>query len=78
MNIKNLTIGEIATVEKLSGISLTQIKDKTAPKARLMIAIAYVMEKRTNPKVKVSDIEDLGMDAVMAIVKPKGGDSKST
>lgn len=78
MNVKKLTIGEIATVEKISGVSLSQLKDKSTPKAKLMIAMAYVIEKRRNPKVKVADIEDLPMPAVMEIVKSlKGGDPKS-
>lgn len=81
MNIKNLTIGEIATVEKISGISLTQIKDKSAPKARLMIAIAYVTKRRQEPKTKLVDVEDMTMDEISAILKqsksPEAGDPKS-
>lgn len=78
MNIKNLTIGEIATVEKISGVSLTQIKDPAAPKARLMIAVAYVTRKRAEPKTKLADIEAMTMAEITAIVKPeKGRGSKS-
>ena len=82
MNIKNLTIGEIATVEKISGISLTQIKDKSAPKARLMIAVAYVTRKRQDPKTKLVEIEAITMEEISAILKQskkaEGPDSKSS
>lgn len=64
MDITNLTLGEIATVEELAGVGLAALADEKAPKAKLMAALAYVKTKRENPKYTLREAENLTMDQV--------------
>lgn len=71
MNIKDLTIGEIAKVEELSGLSVSNMGDADAPKAKLMAAMAYVVKRREDPKFKFEDALNMKMAEIDAIVEAK-------
>lgn len=64
MDITNLTLGEISTVEELSGRSLSALSDETAPKGKIMAALAYVLKRRQDPKYTLREAEELTMDQV--------------
>lgn len=74
MNVQTLTMGELAKVEEISGVSINQMGDPETPKARMMIAIAFLTKKREDPSVKLSDIEALTLTDLQALI---GDDSKS-
>ena len=66
--MKALTIGEIAKVEELSGLSATQFESEDSPKAMLLAAMAYVVKRREDPKAKFTDVLDMDMEEVSNIV----------
>lgn len=66
--MKAMTIGELAKVEELSGLSAAQFEDQESPKALMLAAMAYVIMKREDPKVKFTDVCDMGMEEVNTIV----------
>lgn len=68
MDIERLTIGEVRELERISGLSLAQFGQSDAPKAGLMIGTAYVIKRREDPKVKVSDIENMTMQEIQDII----------
>lgn len=49
-DINKLTLGEIATVEDLSGAAIGAIGEDTAPKGLALAALAYVARKRNDPE----------------------------
>lgn len=48
MNVNKLTLGEIAKVEELAGTGIASFGDDTAPKGKLMAALAFIIKKRTD------------------------------
>lgn len=71
---KQLTLGEIATVESLSGQPIDAIGDAEAPKGKYLAALAFVAKKRHNPDFTFDNALDLGMDEAMSIVNEVMGD----
>jgi hypothetical protein len=64
-DINSLTVGEMAEVERISGVSLTAMGDATAPKAGLFMALAYVARRREDREFTLDDakamtISDIG------------------
>lgn len=66
MDITTLKMKELAEIEKLSGLSMDEW-DK--PTAKLTMAIAFVVSKKTNPKITWEQIEDMTMEEMMAIAE---------
>lgn len=66
--MKALTIGEIAKVEELSGLSATEFENDESPRALLLAAMAYVIKHREEPKLKFTDVLDMEMEEVNTIV----------
>ena len=64
MDINKLTIGEIATVEDMAGLPIGALGDPEKPKGKLMVALAYVINKRSNPKYTKFEAEQLTMDEI--------------
>lgn len=64
MDITNLTLGEVATVEELAGRSLSTLNDENTPKGKIMAALAYVIIKRDDPKYTMRQAEGLTMEDV--------------
>ena len=48
---KSLTIGEMAKIEELSGLSVAQFDDNDKPRGLFMAAMAFVVKKREEPKL---------------------------
>lgn len=46
LDFNRLTLGEVAKLEQLAGLSLDRIGDADAPKGKLLAAMAYVASRR--------------------------------
>lgn len=46
LDINTLTLGEIAALEKMSGLSVDQMGDDASPKGDLLAAMAVIVKKR--------------------------------
>lgn len=66
--VENLTIGEIAAIEKYSGKKMTDFQDETAMDTRTLCAFGYVIAKRLGLQVEISDIEQLSIDEVTQLI----------
>lgn len=60
--VSRLTLGEVAAVEELSGLSMTEIGEPGVPLGKFMAAVAYVIRKRTDPEFTFADALNLRMD----------------
>ena len=68
MNVNKLTLGEIAKVEELGGISINEIGAAGRPQAKAMAALAFVMKRREDQSFTFKDAMDLNMDEVNEIL----------
>jgi len=73
MDITKLKMKDLAEVEKLSGMTMDEW-DK--PTAKLSMAIAFVISKKTNPKITWEEIEEMTIDEITAIAEVE--DPKAT
>lgn len=73
MDIENLTIGEIAAIEKYAGRKISEITAAAEDEevdTRMMIALALVFAKRGGfPEAKIEDIEQLTMEEIAALLE---------
>lgn len=63
-----LTLGEVAAVEDLSGISIDAIADTGTPKGRALAALVMVIKNRTNPEFTFNDALNMDMGEAAALV----------
>lgn len=73
VDIDTLTLGEMETVEDLTGLGLDEIAaaiNRPGPKAKILLALAFVSERRTNPDVTLDDVR--GMSIELEASDPKG------
>lgn len=56
--IQSLTAGEMATAERVAGLSIATLEDPNFPKVDLLAALAWVYSKREEPKVSFDDFKD--------------------
>lgn len=77
MDINKLTIGEIATVEDIAKLPIAALGDESKPKGKLLIALAYVINKRTNPKYTQADAETLTMEEMTDLLGMNEEDKES-
>lgn len=68
MNVDKLTMGEIATVEDLSGLGIGALGDENAPKAKLIAALAFVIKKREDSKFTFAKALALSLDECTALI----------
>ena len=68
MDIQKLTLGEIAKVEELSGLSINEIGSQKAPQGKALAALVFVMKRRDDNKFTFADAMDLSMDEVTEIL----------
>jgi len=74
LDVSELTLGEVAMVEKLSDQSIATMGDESAPKALMMAAIAFVLKKREDPKYTFEQAKNMKMSELEGIM---GDSSKS-
>lgn len=63
-----LTLGEIAAVENLAGVSIDAIGQDETPKGKAMAALVFVTKKRDNPDFTFDDALNMDMDEALAII----------
>jgi len=69
LDVERLTMGEIATVEKLSGLPIDALGDEDAPKGNLLAALAMIAKRRNgDPGFKWGDALGLTMPQVSEIL----------
>lgn len=75
MDIKNLTMGEVAKIEELSGLPLASLSDDDKPKGKLMAALAFVIKRREDPKFTLEMANNLTMAEITSLI---GGDDEAS
>ena len=61
-NLNDLTIGEIVTIEELTGLPFDAMTDPDKPKGKLLQAIAYISKRRDNPEFTFEDAVNLKLN----------------
>ena len=61
-NLNDLTIGEIVTIEELTGLPFDAMTDPDKPKGKLLQAIAYIRKRRENPEFTFEMAGDLKLN----------------
>lgn len=74
MDIKNLTMGEVAKIEELSGLPLASLSDDDKPKGKLMAALGFVIKRREDPKFTLEMANNLTMAEITSLI---GGDDEA-
>ena len=64
MNVNELTLGDVAEVEELSGQPLAALGDSNAPKGKLMVALAWIIKRKEDPKFTYEHAKKLTMDEI--------------
>jgi hypothetical protein len=64
MNVNELTLGDVAEVEDLSGQPLASLSDTKAPKGKLMVALAYIIKRKQDPKFTLEHAKKLTMEEI--------------
>lgn len=59
LSINSLTLGEVATVERLSGLPFGAIADDEKPKGLALAALAFVAKQRLDPQFTWNDAQAL-------------------
>lgn len=68
-DVNQLTLGEVATIEKLSGQSITQFGADDSPQGSLTAALAYVVKRRTGfPMFTWNEAQGLTMTEAAEII----------
>ncbi len=76
MDIQNLTLGEIATVERLSGRAFADLAEENLPKGELLSALAFVVNKRANPNFTYEDAQKLTMGDIETLLAGESEEKK--
>ncbi len=67
IDLSNLTLGEVSTIEELSGRSITELEDTKQPMGKLLAALAMVIKRRSGePKFT--------WNAALALTIPEAND----
>lgn len=67
-NPNDLTLGEVAAVEDLSGRSIDALADPATPKGKLLAAITYVIKKREDSTYTFNQALGLSLAEIEKIV----------
>lgn len=74
LNMNQLTLGEVAKVEELSGMPIGEIGDETKPKGYALAALAFVAKKRQDPGFTWQAAQDLTFDEVQELLGLNSGE----
>lgn len=66
--MSKLTLGELAKVEQLAGLAITDIGEPGVPMVKVMAAVAYVWRKRTDPEWTFEATLGLTMDELNGVL----------
>jgi hypothetical protein len=59
IDIDSLTLGEVAKVESLSGLSISQIAEDEKPKGLALAALVFVFKRREDPEFTWNKAQDV-------------------
>lgn len=68
LDLTRLTLGEVAKLEDLSGLSLDRIGDTDAPKGKLLAAMVFVSERRKGHAISWPECLNLETPDAMAML----------
>lgn len=68
MDVNGLTVGDIATIEELSGQGIGVMEDAEAPKGRLLAAMAFVIRRKQDKGFSFEDAMNLTMAEITEIL----------
>ena len=74
-NVEDLTIGELADMEDVTGLSLDKM-NLSKPSAKLLVAMLWVFERRSNPKYAYAEARNVKVTGLSEF-SAKLGKSKS-
>lgn len=67
LDITKLTLGEVAKIEELSGMSVAAIGDEERPKGRALAAMYFIAKRRDgDPKFTWNQAQEVPFDEAMA------------
>lgn len=72
----NLTLGEMAMIEELSGHAISDLGAEGKPQGNLMAAMACVFKRRTDSKFTMNQALALTFDELNEILGPDEDDPK--
>ncbi|WP_084130312.1 hypothetical protein [Demequina sp. NBRC 110055] len=84
IDINSLTLGEIATIEDLSGASISTLGEDETPKGKMLAAMAMIAKRRNgDPTFKFGDALALSMTEATELLgigteDEEGEDDEST
>lgn len=68
-DVSQLTLGEVAAIEDLSGRSITALESDEAPQGKLMAALVYVIKRRTgSPRYTFNEALGLSLPEAAEII----------
>lgn len=67
-DINRLTLGEVAKIEELSGMPISEIGNDDKPKGLALAALAFVAKRRQDPKFSWNDAQSLTFDEANEIL----------
>lgn len=76
MDISKLTLGEIATIEQLSGKPFAELADEEAPKGAILAALAYVIKKREDKSYTIDQARSLTMEDINDLMSTGDAEKK--
>ena len=59
IDVDSLTLGEVAKVESLSGLSISQIAEDDQPKGLALAALVFVFKRREDPSYTWNKAQDV-------------------
>lgn len=68
IDISTFTLGEIATVERLSGAGIATFEKDEAPKGLSMAALAFIVKRRENPRFSWNEAQGITLAEVNEIL----------
>jgi len=55
IDFDSLTLGEVETIETITGSPIDAIMDDGQPRGKVLKVLIWIMEKRNNPKFTIED-----------------------
>lgn len=71
-DINKLTMGEVASVERIGNAAITSFGSDTQPQGELMTGLAFVIKRRQDPSWTLAQAQALTLGETMDIVRAAG------
>jgi hypothetical protein len=63
-DVNELTLGEIETIEEIVGHDVLRELGRGTPGAKTLVAVVYIIKKRSDPDVTLDDVRRLNVNAL--------------